>query len=197
MELPALDLTKGKPAWQCSVVRCVEPAEPEYERSFSTLVPSFNDDGVTPLTATAKFCAGHGPVFEKAMSMSIEDWYFSVSIDTDERKHMRLNEYQRLASSTADYPGRMEPLGLVYCALSAAGEAGELANKAKKTWRDHDLKLTDEMREAIIGEAGDTLWYLSALADELGITLEDIAKYNLEKLLVRYPERSALMGRDN
>ncbi|NEQ35878.1 MAG: hypothetical protein F6K40_06090 [Okeania sp. SIO3I5] len=36
---------------------------------------------------------------------------------------------------------------------------------------------------------GDTLFYLSALADELGFSLDDIACINLEKLIERSEAR--------
>ena len=32
------------------------------------------------------------------------------------------------------------------------------------------------------------LWYLAEIADALGITLEEIARRNIEKLRKRYPE---------
>ena len=37
-------------------------------------------------------------------------------------------------------------------------------------------------------EAGDVLWYLAEIADALGVTLEDIARRNIDKLLKRYPD---------
>jgi NTP pyrophosphatase (non-canonical NTP hydrolase) len=35
-------------------------------------------------------------------------------------------------------------------------------------------------------ELGDVLWYISACADELGITLTEIAEYNVDKLARRH-----------
>jgi NTP pyrophosphatase (non-canonical NTP hydrolase) len=93
---------------------------------------------------------------------------------------MTLNEYQRGAFRTAFglATGRKDPLGgLVYCALAMNGEAGEFAEKVKKAWRD-DASLGD----AAAKELGDVLWYLAVAAGDLGYTLEDIARMNLEKL---------------
>jgi NTP pyrophosphatase (non-canonical NTP hydrolase) len=40
---------------------------------------------------------------------------------------------------------------------------------------------------------GDVLWYLAALADDLGCQLSDIAEENLEKLASRY-DRGVIKG---
>ena len=87
---------------------------------------------------------------------------------------MRLNEYQEAALTTAVYP---KTSGRVYLTLGLCGEAGELANKAKKEIRDNVDK-SDELRD----ELSDCLWYVSCLANDLGVSLEDLAKQNLEKL---------------
>jgi NTP pyrophosphatase (non-canonical NTP hydrolase) len=42
-------------------------------------------------------------------------------------------------------------------------------------------------------ELGDVLWYISALADDLGTTLEEIAQANIDKLASRM-ERGKLGG---
>lgn len=97
-----------------------------------------------------------------------------------------LNEYQQKATATADYPMLGE--NLVYPALGCAEEAGEIAGKVKKLWRNQgifsgtDEKLTTEQKDAIVKEMGDNLWYLAALATELGTTLQLVAMLNLHKL---------------
>ena len=82
---------------------------------------------------------------------------------------MNFEEYQSEASQTAHYPRRMS--NLEYPTLGLTGEAGEVANIVKKIQRDHDGILTDEIRGKLKDELGDVLWYISACADELGITL--------------------------
>jgi NTP pyrophosphatase (non-canonical NTP hydrolase) len=49
---------------------------------------------------------------------------------------MKFSDYQEQATATAVYPGQGEFLGLTYAALGLNGEAGECAEKVKKTWRD-------------------------------------------------------------
>ena len=106
---------------------------------------------------------------------------------------MHLNEYQQRASTTAIYPGQGAMLGVLYCALGAAGEAGELANIVKKIIRDNDSVLTLEATDAIIKEVGDCLWYLAMIAKEINISLDYIADTNLKKLTLR-KERNTLHG---
>jgi NTP pyrophosphatase (non-canonical NTP hydrolase) len=82
---------------------------------------------------------------------------------------------------------------LAYPALGLAGEAGEVAEHAKKAIRDDAGVVTEERRRAMAKELGDVLWYLSQLASELGLELEEIARANLEKLLSRQ-RRGVLSG---
>ena len=47
----------------------------------------------------------------------------------------------------------------------------------------HDIDY-DHMAE----EAGDVMWYLAEIADALDVTLEEIARRNINKLRKRYPD---------
>ena len=115
------------------------------------------------------------------------------------------NEYQSMAAYTAIYPGRGKtykvqegdhtieiPLGLMYVGLGL-GEAGEVQGKIKKILRDNGGVVTGEVRMAIAKEIGDELWYLSQIATELQLFLEDIASENIAKLLDR-KARGVLQG---
>jgi NTP pyrophosphatase (non-canonical NTP hydrolase) len=75
---------------------------------------------------------------------------------------------------------------LEYPTLGLAGEAGEVANIVKKIQRDHGGEINDEIRQKLKDELGDVLWYISACADELGLTLTEIAEYNVAKLAKRH-----------
>ena len=103
---------------------------------------------------------------------------------------VELSEYQRRSRGTAGYP---REAWLSYPALGLAGEAGEVAEHAKKAIRDDGGEISDERRLALASELGDVLWYTSQLATELGLELEDIARENLEKLLSRQ-RRGVLSG---
>jgi NTP pyrophosphatase (non-canonical NTP hydrolase) len=103
-----------------------------------------------------------------------------------------LSEYQRLSRRTAEYP-REASSWLAYPALGLAGEAGEVAEHAKKAIRDDGGQVSDERREAMAKELGDVLWYVAQLASELGLELDEIAQANLDKLLSRQ-QRGVLSG---
>jgi NTP pyrophosphatase (non-canonical NTP hydrolase) len=103
---------------------------------------------------------------------------------------MELSEYQRLSRRTAEYP---REAWLAYPALGLAGEAGEVAEHAKKAIRDHGGEVSDERRAAMAKELGDVLWYVAQLASELGLELDEIAQLNLDKLLSRQ-RRGVLSG---
>ena len=104
---------------------------------------------------------------------------------------MTFDDYQRQSRKTAIYPAAGHPV--VYPALGLANEAGEVAGKVKKMLRDDDMRLTDERREALLGELGDVLWYLAQVATELELKLEDIAVANLAKLSSRM-DRGVIKG---
>jgi NTP pyrophosphatase (non-canonical NTP hydrolase) len=103
---------------------------------------------------------------------------------------VELSEYQRRSRRTAGYP---RDAWLTYPALGLAGEAGEVAEHAKRVLRDDGARLTEERREAMCRELGDVLWYAAQLATELELDLDDIAAGNLEKLFSRQ-RRGVLQG---
>jgi NTP pyrophosphatase (non-canonical NTP hydrolase) len=96
---------------------------------------------------------------------------------------MNFTEYQTKSRVTAKYP--VIGHGVIYPTLGLTNEAGEVAGKIKKVFRDKDGIISDETREALKAELGDVLWYLSQTATELGLSLDEIAEYNLAKLLDR------------
>jgi NTP pyrophosphatase (non-canonical NTP hydrolase) len=103
---------------------------------------------------------------------------------------MTLNEYQILAKKTAQYP---EEYQIIYPTLGLTGEAGEVADKVKKVIRDKGSVFSNTCNEEIAKEIGDVLWYLAMLSYDLGYSLEEIAKMNIEKLYSR-KERDQIKG---
>jgi NTP pyrophosphatase (non-canonical NTP hydrolase) len=103
---------------------------------------------------------------------------------------MELSDYQARSRRTAKYP---REAWLAYPALGLAGEAGEVAEHAKKAIRDDGGAIAQERRAAMSKELGDVLWYVAQIATELDLDLDQIAEQNLEKLLSRQ-RRGVLSG---
>lgn len=82
---------------------------------------------------------------------------------------------------------------IVYPTLGLVNEAGEVAGKIKKIFRDKGGVFSDEDKEALKSELGDVLWYLTQICTNLGLKLEDVAEANLDKLFDRL-ERGKIQG---
>jgi NTP pyrophosphatase (non-canonical NTP hydrolase) len=100
----------------------------------------------------------------------------------DGEKLESLDKYQMFVRSTKVYD---REYSLVYPILGLANEAGEVAGKLKKIMRDDAGQLTPERFEDLISELGDVLWYVTAVADDLGVTISDIFYANYAKLTDR------------
>ena len=73
---------------------------------------------------------------------------------------------------------------LMDAAAGLAEEAGEVLGLVRKhAYMGHPLD-----RDRLTRELGDALWCLAAVATCLGMTLDDVASRNVEKLRGRYPE---------
>jgi NTP pyrophosphatase (non-canonical NTP hydrolase) len=104
---------------------------------------------------------------------------------------MTFEEYQKKSRETAIYPGAGN--NFIYPTLGLAGESGEVAEKIKKVLRDDDNLVSPEKKEELKKELGDVLWYLTQISTELGLSLEEIAAFNIEKLQSR-KQRNMLGG---
>lgn len=104
---------------------------------------------------------------------------------------MNFQEYQEKSRKTAIYPKAGE--NYIYPTLGLAGEAGEVAEKIKKILRDNGGVVSEEKKEELKKELGDVLWYVSQIASELGLSLDEIAEMNIQKLYSRM-ERDKLKG---
>ncbi len=96
-----------------------------------------------------------------------------------------LDQYQQEAARTLTSTfGAQSERHLACDALGIAGEAGEVADYLKKVlFHGHQLD-----RERLVKELGDVLWYLAAIASEIGVPLSEVAAANIDKLAKRYPD---------
>ena len=104
---------------------------------------------------------------------------------------MDFNDYQTKSRKTAKYPAIGH--AVIYPTLGLVNEAGEVAGKIKKVFRDKDGEINAETRDALKAELGDVLWYMAQVATELDLTLDEIAEYNIAKLMDRL-ERGKIKG---
>ena len=81
----------------------------------------------------------------------------------------------------------------VYPTLGLVNEAGEVAGKIKKIFRDKEGVIAEDDRAALKDELGDVLWYLTQICTELDLSLEEVAEQNITKLFDRL-ERGVIGG---
>lgn len=74
---------------------------------------------------------------------------------------------------------------IVYPTLGLVNEAGELAGKVKKIFRDKDGVISEADRLALKSELGDVLWYLTQICTQLDLELAEVAQANIDKILSR------------
>lgn len=109
---------------------------------------------------------------------------------------MQFSDYSTQAISTDLYDGKDQAIdshAMLEKVFGLVGEAGEVAEKFKKILRDKDGKASDEDRRELMKELGDVLWYINSVGIYLGFSLDEIAQYNLDKVLSR-KERNMTRG---
>lgn len=109
--------------------------------------------------------------------MAVDDFigYGTQQLVLEYDNGLAFTTYNDFVKSMKVFP---EKYAIVYPALGMIGEAGEVSEKVKKWLRgDRELDKAD-----LAKEIGDVLWYCTALADDLGYTIEDIAQMNIQKL---------------
>ena len=105
-------------------------------------------------------------------------------LDNKDLKNFHLlEEYEEFMRTSKHYP--VDKLPITYPALGLNGEAGEVAEKVKKCWRDNKGVFTDEINKAILKELADVLWYIWACADDMGYTLDDVLLTSMQKVKER------------
>ena len=104
---------------------------------------------------------------------------------------MNFKEYQEKSRETAVYPDLGD--NFIYPTLGLTSEAGEVASKVKKVMRDENGVISEEKKQELSKELGDVLWYVSQLASEFKLSLDDVANLNIEKLQSR-KQRDKLQG---
>ena len=103
----------------------------------------------------------------------------------------KFSKYQQQSRKTWQLVRTDHPI--IYPTLGLANEAGEVAGKIKKLFRDKNGHINDADRADLKMEIGDVLWYLAQICTELDLELGEVASANLEKLFSR-KERGTIGG---
>ena len=128
---------------------------------------------------------------DKSWDLFHYHWTEEESETNKTKKYMsEFKKYAEFVESLKVYPYTAT---IIYPALGLCGEAGEVAEKVKKIIRDKGSVYTPEDKFEILKELGDVLFYITALSQDLGFSLEDVAMMNVEKLMSR-KERDAIHG---
>lgn len=113
-------------------------------------------------------------------------------MNTKTKNNMTLNEYQEKAMVTCMPSCKNE----IYAINGLMAEVGEINDKIAKgvrkgilridnnhlVWNTSNEEEVAEYRKELILEAGDCLWMLALLSQQLGYTLDEMAMANIEKL---------------
>lgn len=101
---------------------------------------------------------------------------------------MNLDEYQKKSAKydLFDPVESLNDVGFIEKVLGLTGEAGETADKIKKIIRDKDGVISDEDKNLVVKELGDTLWYIASIARYLSVPLSEVASRNIDKLESRH-----------
>jgi NTP pyrophosphatase (non-canonical NTP hydrolase) len=102
------------------------------------------------------------------------------------------DDYQKQALTTVLSTGD-EFKDLLHWVLGLNGEAGEVAEKLKKIIRDKNGEISEADKQELAKELGDVLWYLAVFAHDLGVSFDEVAATNIQKLADR-KQRNMLGG---
>lgn len=94
---------------------------------------------------------------------------------------MNFNEYQQLAMRTA--PSKDKLTLEMHALHGMASEVGEIHSVYQKTYQGHAME-----KHHAMSEISDLLWFIAEWCTANDYKLEDVAKYNIDKLVKRYPE---------
>ena len=104
---------------------------------------------------------------------------------------MNSSDYKPKPRSTAKSPAIGH--SVIYPTLGLTNEAGEVAGKLKKVFRDKLGVIGEAEREALKSELGAVLWYLAQVCTELELSLDEVAEANIAKLFDRL-KRGVIKG---
>jgi len=113
-----------------------------------------------------------------------------MSKEHADKKDFTFTEFQANAVRTLNPALDNFDAQLTNCALGLTGESGEVAEIVKHyLTKTHEMTYADGMervREKIIKELGDIMWYIASTCHLFGVDMGDVARANNEKLAKRH-----------
>ena len=93
---------------------------------------------------------------------------------------------------------------ITYLGFGLMAEAGEVADKIAKAVRRGDIVINNnemifvrgnspQLTDGLVSELGDVLWFVAMMARNLGVSLEEVMRRNLDKLADRQ-NRGVIIG---
>lgn len=118
------------------------------------------------------------------MNKFTEDYVAFVNSVTSEESRLKFPFDASLSKMENQHA--VPPQRLITAALGLSAEAGEFGDLVKKClFQGKDLNA--EVKEHMVKELGDVMWYVAQGCMSLGVTIEDILQANIKKLEQRYP----------
>lgn len=104
---------------------------------------------------------------------------------------LTLNDYQRRAFDNCALSKNTNNWS--YISLGLVAEVGEICDKVAKSVRrgeavvnDNSLVFQDkDIMQGVLNEMGDVLWFVACMAQYFGVSLEDVARANIDKITKR------------
>ena len=113
----------------------------------------------------------------------MHDSHIGIAGDAVAGGSSTLAAYQQAAGRTINRSLTTEQR-MVDAAAGLAEEAGEVLGLVRKhVFMHHELD-----RARLVTELGDALWCLTGVAAAVGVSLDEVAAANVEKLRRRYPD---------
>lgn len=132
------------------------------------------------------FCEQH----QGAISPAVKQYMRRTLEDTNVKRGGKLKRHlQEVVNVTWNFSGRLQtPRDHEMNAIvGLAAEAGEVLDVGKKYWF-HTEGSRAKLREKLVLELGDVVYYLLKTMDIFGISMKEILAGNRRKLASRHPE---------
>lgn len=95
---------------------------------------------------------------------------------------LTFEEYQTIGARLGVQEHESQKEAVMHWAIGMGEEAGEVLGVVKHKYYGNQYDVAD-----MLAELGDAMWYIASMCTTLGISMADVAEFNLAKLHNRYP----------